>query len=270
MVHRVERGGNYGWSIMEGRQPVHARRRRRADADPAADWSLPALRGGVDHRRLRLPRQAAARSWSGAYIYGDYQTRHGLGPAEHDGQRRRPGAAPELADTPLAARRLRRGRRRASCTSLDYERTDSIYRLVPNPDAGRPRRLPRDAERDRPVRLDARAGPRAGRDAVRDQRRAWADGAPAPSGSLAVPGHGRVEHRRRRGRTGSLPEGPVLARTVSWSWSAATRRAAGGWRPRSSTSRRGSWRAVHLPSGTTPRPTRPWSTPPGRPDARDR
>ena len=55
---------------------------------------------------------------------------------------------------------------------VDHDRTEQIYRLVPNPAAKACPRLPPPAEPDRPVRLDARppAGPRSG--PVRDQRRA--------------------------------------------------------------------------------------------------
>jgi glucose/arabinose dehydrogenase len=31
MVYKVKRGGNYGWSVMEGPQPVHVEDRRRLE-----------------------------------------------------------------------------------------------------------------------------------------------------------------------------------------------------------------------------------------------
>ena len=37
LIDKVERGGNYGWSVVEGPQPVQRRRQARADADPADD-----------------------------------------------------------------------------------------------------------------------------------------------------------------------------------------------------------------------------------------
>ena len=42
MVLRIERGGNYGWSVTEG-APVPARTQEGPDADPAARGRAPAL-----------------------------------------------------------------------------------------------------------------------------------------------------------------------------------------------------------------------------------
>jgi glucose/arabinose dehydrogenase len=36
MIYRIERGGNYGWSLMEGKQPVHSERLRGPTANPPA------------------------------------------------------------------------------------------------------------------------------------------------------------------------------------------------------------------------------------------
>lgn len=73
MIFRVQKGGNYGWSIMEGRQPV------RPEQEPGPTPILPptidhphseagSITGGFVYRGRRL------RELSGAYIYGDYQS----------------------------------------------------------------------------------------------------------------------------------------------------------------------------------------------------
>jgi putative heme-binding domain-containing protein len=74
MVHHIQRGGNYGWSIMEGPQPV------RSDLPagpgeilPPAD-ALPhsisaSITGGHVYRGKRLP------ELQGHYLYGDWETR---------------------------------------------------------------------------------------------------------------------------------------------------------------------------------------------------
>ena len=59
-VLRIEKGGNYGWSVTEGTHPFRPER-RGADADPEADGRAPALRlsqsltGGYVYRGKRLP-----------------------------------------------------------------------------------------------------------------------------------------------------------------------------------------------------------------------
>lgn len=73
MIYRVKKGGNYGWSIMEGRQSV------RPEQEPGPTPILPptidhphseagSITGGFVYRGQRLPELA------GAYIYGDYQS----------------------------------------------------------------------------------------------------------------------------------------------------------------------------------------------------
>jgi uncharacterized repeat protein (TIGR03806 family) len=73
MIHRVERGGNYGWSIVEGPQSV------RSEVIPGPTPILPAIAshshiesrsitGGAVYRGKRL------KGLRGAYIYGDYVT----------------------------------------------------------------------------------------------------------------------------------------------------------------------------------------------------
>lgn len=74
LVHRIERGGNYGWSIMEGPQPV------RKDLNPGPSPISPAadalphsisasITGGYVYRGKRFPELV------GHYIYGDWETR---------------------------------------------------------------------------------------------------------------------------------------------------------------------------------------------------
>lgn len=73
MVYRVERGANYGWSLVEGPQPVHRERERGPTpiVPPTALHSHTEARsitGGNVYRGERLSKLV------GAYIYGDYVT----------------------------------------------------------------------------------------------------------------------------------------------------------------------------------------------------
>ena len=130
MVYKVKRGGNYGWSVMEGPQPVHLEGQRGPTpilppikVHPHSEAA--SITGGYVYHGTRLPELA------GAYIYGDLSDRHRLGPAlrGRDGH-----LAAELARTPLhlvAFGETNDG----ELYLLDHDRTHQIYRLVPNPAA---------------------------------------------------------------------------------------------------------------------------------------
>jgi glucose/arabinose dehydrogenase len=83
MVHRIENGGNYGWSIKEGFHPFHPERRQRVD--PAGPIRPPiveyphaptrdrrdsglSITGGYVYRGKRIPELA------GVYVYGDFDS----------------------------------------------------------------------------------------------------------------------------------------------------------------------------------------------------
>jgi putative heme-binding domain-containing protein len=97
MVYRVERGANYGWSLMEGPQPVH-RERERGPTPIVPPTALHAhtearsITGGHVYRGSRLP------ELTGAYVYGDYVTGK-VWAVRSNGQTVLPPE--ELVDTPL-------------------------------------------------------------------------------------------------------------------------------------------------------------------------
>jgi glucose/arabinose dehydrogenase len=83
MVHRIENGGNYGWSIREGFHSFQPQRRQRPD--PAAPIRPPiveyphaprpgrrdtglSITGGYVYRGKKIP------DLVGAYVYGDFET----------------------------------------------------------------------------------------------------------------------------------------------------------------------------------------------------
>ena len=83
MVHRIENGGNYGWSIREGFHAFQPQRRQRPDVAspirppiveyphaPTADRKDTGLSitGGYVYRGQKIP------SLDGVYIYGDYDS----------------------------------------------------------------------------------------------------------------------------------------------------------------------------------------------------
>jgi glucose/arabinose dehydrogenase len=95
MVHILQNGGNYGWSIKEGFHPFDAKRRLKAD--PASKISAPlveyphkptrdrpddgkSITGGYVYRGKALPELA------GDYVYADYDTGRIWGLREQDGK----------------------------------------------------------------------------------------------------------------------------------------------------------------------------------------
>ena len=125
MVYRVDRGANYGWSVMEGSQVVKENGRRT---------STPITPPIVEHTHLEARSITGGYFWysdrlpelKGAYLYGDWMTGK-IWALKHDGQQ--VTWHQEIADTDL----------RVICFALDddgevlvvgYDGT--VHRLVPN------------------------------------------------------------------------------------------------------------------------------------------
>ncbi len=92
MVHRVEKGGNYGWSAMEGPQPVKPEKAGPTPIIPAL-IELPhtvacSITGGYVYRGKKFP------ELRGAYVFGDWETRR-LWAARFEGGRTK--GMPEIA-----------------------------------------------------------------------------------------------------------------------------------------------------------------------------
>lgn len=71
---RVQKGGNYGWSVMEGRQPVHGERQRGPTPILPPTIEIPhsdgaSITGGFVYRGKKFP------ELMGHYIFGDWETR---------------------------------------------------------------------------------------------------------------------------------------------------------------------------------------------------
>jgi putative heme-binding domain-containing protein len=74
LIHRVERGGNYGWSAFEGRQSVKPEDRRGPTPIIEPLIELPhtiaaSITGGYVYRGRKFP------ELTGKYIFGDWETR---------------------------------------------------------------------------------------------------------------------------------------------------------------------------------------------------
>ena len=108
MVHKVEKGGNYGWSIMEGPQPIKPTQKIGPTPIRRAMIELPHTDLVQRDRRPRLSRHEVPRTRGRLHL-------RRLGDAANLGRalRWRPGEGDAgTGETELAHRRLRRGPRR--------------------------------------------------------------------------------------------------------------------------------------------------------------
>jgi uncharacterized repeat protein (TIGR03806 family) len=74
LVYRVKPGDNYGWSLFEGRQPVHSERKRGPTPIVPPAVEIPhtdgaSITGGFVYRGSQFP------ELQGKYIFGDWETR---------------------------------------------------------------------------------------------------------------------------------------------------------------------------------------------------
>src|SRR6516162_4169993 len=130
MVYNVKKGGNYGWPVMEGPQPVKPEGKRGPTPILPPTIQFPhteaaSITGGYVYRGKRLKELA------GAYICGDWVTRK-LWATKFDG------------DKVVSHKEIAQGTQRvvafgeardAELYFLDYDDPGRIFRLVPNPAA---------------------------------------------------------------------------------------------------------------------------------------
>lgn len=217
MVHRVERGGNYGWAITEG-----PNRHVRDDIAPGPTPILPpvvalphseaaSITGGTVYHGKKLP------GLRGAYVYGDWETGKFWALRHQSGRRT---VNDELCDTVLKPTAFALDPN-GELLILDYN--GGIYGLIPN-DARQsnvpfPRRLSDTGlfAETRPLR------PAAGTQPYRIAAPRWNDHATA-QWLLAVPGRDSIITSdgvgNIAGATWSFPTNTVLARTLNLEFSA--------------------------------------------------
>ena len=133
MVHRIENGGNYGWSIKEAFHPFQPQRRQRPDPareNPAADRRVsphadprPAGQRLEHHRRLRLPRQKTP-ALAGVYVYGDFDTGRIWGLRYENGKAVASGELIDMQPQSQAEYRVVRRRRRRRALHRGLRRPD--------------------------------------------------------------------------------------------------------------------------------------------------
>ncbi|MGE0755737.1 MAG: PQQ-dependent sugar dehydrogenase [Pirellulaceae bacterium] len=204
LLYRVERGGNYGWGVMEGRQPTNPEWPRGPTPilSPTVDHphsESSSITGGVTYYGAALP------ELQGAHIYGDYDTGKIWGLRWEQGKvvwHR------ELADTTL--RIVGFGEDAASELYLLDHIGGTLHRLIPNPYRDQPSRFPRKLSETGLFTSVTDQVPAPGVVPFSIQSTQWQDGASAER-FIGLPGESQI-------KTGSgawqFPAGTVLAKTV--------------------------------------------------------
>jgi uncharacterized repeat protein (TIGR03806 family) len=207
LIFNVKRGGNYGWSVMEGPQPVHVEARRGptpilppAKVHPHSEAA--SITGGYVYHGTRLP------ELTGAYIYGDYQTGIIWGLRS---QGEKITWQRELARTPLHLVAFGEAPD-GELYLVDHDRTHQIYRLTPTPAAKVTHDFPRRLSQTGLFIRTHDHQPAPGVTPYSVNSPLWSDGATAER-FLAVPGDGRIGLDNQG--IWRFPDGSVLARTIS-------------------------------------------------------
>jgi putative heme-binding domain-containing protein len=189
MVYRVQRGGNYGWSVMEGRQPVrpNAKRGPTPILPPNLDFphtEAASITGGFVYRGKRLPDLA------GCYVCGDWVTGRLWATKFDDG---RVVSHREIAQSPLHIVAFGEDHD-GELYFLSYdEKAGAVHRLVKNDiTAGQHTKFPRRLSETGLFASVREQRPAPGVIAYSIRAAQWADGATSERW-LALPGGSSVK-----------------------------------------------------------------------------
>lgn len=208
MLYRVERGSNFGWSIVEAVQPI------LPNQDPGPSPISPAavmhphtefasITGGYVSETDRLP------GLKGVYLYGDFVTGQLWG-MWNDAA----GAVERteyLADTRMQIVSFGRAAG-GEVLFLDWPDGQHLHRLVPNPAPDRSGDFPRKLSETGLFSDTAAQQVASGVVPFEVNGAMWRDGAEAQRW-IAIPGAGTIE--AKKGPFAGIPEGTVLANTIS-------------------------------------------------------
>jgi putative heme-binding domain-containing protein len=181
MVHKIEKGGNYGWSIVEGRQPVKPEQKMGPAAIRPPLIELPhtiacSVTGGYVYRGKKFPELL------GTYIFGDWETRR-LWSARFEGEKLK--EMPELVKPNI--RVVAFGEDHAGeLFYLDYD-TGFLYTLERNEGAAENTKFPKKLSETGLFADTAKLTPADGVIAFFPNARQWQDGGTADY-LVALPG----------------------------------------------------------------------------------
>jgi glucose/arabinose dehydrogenase len=210
-VYLIQKGGNYGWSVVEGGHVFLEGRKPGPDPilPPAADHSHSEARsmtGGRVYRGTRLP------ELDGVYVYGDWSTGRVWG-VRHDGKKATWHR--ELVDTPFNITGF--GTDHAAELYIIDQASGGFYRLERTSEADRPKHpFPTRLSETGLFASVASHVPFPAAIPFEINAPQWADGASAVR-FAALTGLERVAQKPQLNAGGAwtLPEGSVLVQTLS-------------------------------------------------------
>jgi putative heme-binding domain-containing protein len=211
-IYCAKAGGNYGWSIMEGPNPVHADGKRGPTPISPPLLSLShaesaSITGGFVYRGTKLP------SLVGQYIFGDWETRRIWAAKLVGDDKLEPHRT--LAQTDLRIVGFGEDPQ-GELYVIDYE-GGGLYTLARNPAANEPSTFPRRLSQSGLFVDLADQKPAPGVVGFTINAPQWVDGANAQR-FVAVPGTGAVQWKTNDvyGRPAlDFPKDSVLVRTLS-------------------------------------------------------
>jgi uncharacterized repeat protein (TIGR03806 family) len=185
-VHKIEKGGNYGWSVMEGSHPFRPERKHGPTPilkpimeHPHSDFR--SLTGGFVYHGKRL------KDLEGAYVYGDFDTGR-VWALRHDGKK--VTWRQQLAVTPR--RLVSWGEDNAGeLYFLDFM-GGQVHRLVPAPKTAPAADFPRKLSETGLFASTKELKPAPGLIPYSVNAQLWSDGA-SKERYLALPGNAKIE-----------------------------------------------------------------------------
>jgi glucose/arabinose dehydrogenase len=131
MLHKIERGGNYGWSLIEGPKAINVDHNPgpgsiRQPVIAYSHYEGASITGGYVYQSGRLP------GLKGAYLYGDYATGR-IWAMRHDGKALQDNR--KIADTRQSIVTFGQAAD-GEILFINWPKNQTVFRLVPNPEAG--------------------------------------------------------------------------------------------------------------------------------------
>ncbi|MBC7852076.1 MAG: PQQ-dependent sugar dehydrogenase [Pirellulaceae bacterium] len=209
MVHKIVRGGNCGWPVMEGRASL------RSEVKPGPTPILPPVK---DHHHSEansviggpVYRGDKNKSLDGSFIYGDYitGTLWAIRPDKDNSY-----THTTLCDTDLRIVAFTQGSG-GEIYVLDYDLTGQIYELIPSGLKDTTATFPRRLSETGLFKSLKTMEPADGVVPYEVIVPRWMDGAKGER-FIAIPGAGKVAHAAGKDKPAVYPEGTVIAKNLT-------------------------------------------------------